>query len=275
MTRHHVHDTARLPRLASLALLAALVAAMGPFSCAGGSSSSGGLKDTRLFLVDDQNDWIIEIDPANGKQKNFFPAPTPDLSPDGVALAFDAKAEVLYFIDPSEPSAIWRILPAASSPGGASALTLPEPAFFDYDALGYDGRHLLALDSSLDFIDALNPGTGMIEKSTDYPVDLEAGLDANRRRGIWAAGVDAVTGNRVLYHLDGEGVVKAKIELESTFDPRGIAVAKGFVFVADAAISKIRIFRITKKKKQFVLKPVDQINFPPGATVSALAAGWK
>ena len=262
-------------RPAPAALAVALLAAAGLASCAGGGSGGHGLKDTRLFVVDDQNNWIEEWDPSNGKRLNFFPAPTPTISANGVALAFDAKSEVLYFLDPSEPTAIWRILPAASSPGGASALTLPEPAFFTYDAFGWDGRHLLALDSDLDFIDALNPGTGAIEESTDYPVDLQSGLDANRRKGIWVSGVDGVTGNMVIYHLDGNGVVKGQIDLEPGFDPRGIAVAKNFVFVADAATRKIRIFRIGKKKKQFILKPVKELDFPPNATVSALAAGWQ
>lgn len=266
---------ARCGRRVASVVAAVAVAGLLMASCGGGSSGKKGLNDTRLFLVDDQNNWIIEVDPANGKQKNFFPAPTPDVSPDGVALAFDASSEVLYFLDPSEPSTIYRILPAASSPGGASALALPEQARYPYDAFGWDGQHLLALDSATDFIDALNPGTGAIEESTDYPVDLEAGLDANRRRGIWAAGVDGASGNRVIFHVDGQGVVKGQIDFEPGFDPRGIAVAKNFVFIADEATKQIRIFRIGKKKKQFILKPVKELTFPANTSVSALAAGWE
>lgn len=248
-------------------------------SCAKDDDEPPDLGDIRLFYTDDVNGWIHEINPKTEKEDNFFPAPSPWVSPTGGGLAFNSPASILYFYDPSDPDHIHRIIPDASGPGLVSALTLPEPVLFPYDGLGFDGNRLLALDASADWIDALNPGTGAIEQGAPYAVDLEAGLDVQKRKGIYAAGVDPGSGEFVIFKLGMEGSdgkVLAAFTFEPGFDPRGIAMAKGYVFIADAATSKIKVFLIRKKKKTLELKPVKEIDYdPPGASISALAAGWR
>jgi hypothetical protein len=252
---------------------------LGTATCSSSDDDPTGLRAVRLFYTDDINGWIHEIDPATETERNFFPAPTPWISSAGSGMAFNSPAGILYFLDPSEPGAIYRIIPDESSPGLVSAVALPEPARFPYDGLGFDGKRILALDSSADWIDALNAGTGEIEQGASFPVDLESGLDVLRKGGIYASGVDPVSSLKLIHRLGmegDEGKVLASYVFETGFDPQGIAMAKGHVFVADAGQSKIRVFRITKQGGQFVLKPVKDIDYdPPGISISALAAGLK
>lgn len=255
-----------------------------PPGCSSGDSDGPPLSKIRLFLVDDAKQWILELNPHTGYANNFFPAPTPRVSSSGCALAFDQGSDVLYFLDPSDQATIYRILPDDSGPAQVSALALPSPAVFTYDGFGFDSNYLLALDSGKDFIDALDPGTGVILESTPYCVDplnlvtcidLVGGLDATLGRGIYAAGWDPIAQQKVLHNLDPEGGVITTFWFEPGFDPQGIAVAKQFVFVSDLASKKIRILKISRQAGVPVLEPFKEIDFPPGANVSALAAGLR
>ncbi|MCZ6692095.1 MAG: hypothetical protein O7H41_21120 [Planctomycetota bacterium] len=242
------------------------------------------LSTIRLFIADDFNQWIQELNPHTGFLRNFYPVPTP-ISVSGTALAYNSEGKILYLIDPSDQWTIWRILPDQSSPGGVDALALPQPAYFSYESLGYDGEWLLALDPTQgqEIIDALDPGTGALQYSTSFcrdPLDptncydLSGGMDAGLREGIYTAGVDRVTGEARIYHVDSTGAILDTFSFAPGFDPQGIAVARNFLFVADVSTSKIKIYKIVKRKGRIELDFLDKdIDFPTGATVTALAAG--
>lgn len=230
------------------------------------------LSTIRLFLVDDDNQWIRELNPDTGELRNFFPAPT-QISSSGCALGYNSGADVLYFVDSSDTSTIYRILPAQSGPGNVDFVSLPTQAFFAYDGLGFDGQWLLALDSARDIIDALDPGTGEIQETMTYPVDLEGGLDASFAQGIFASGFVSALGENVLYHLDSQGTATDVFQLGPGFDPKGIAVSKHYLFVSDISARQIRVFSIGRSGAVLTLTDVKTLGFPGDSTVSALAAG--
>lgn len=261
-----------MPTFKKILLLAALLGL--PIGCAK-SSDTEGLGGIRLFEVDDSRGWIRDRNPDTGLYNNLFPAPTATVSSSGCALAYNARNDILYFMDPSEPNTIYRIFPANSGPGLVDAEALPTSAFFPYDGLGYDGNQLLALDSSADFIDALDPATGDIIESTAFAVDLMGALDATRKMGIFAAGFDVGMGQNVLYILDSMGAAIDSIALGPGFDPQGVAIAKNFLFASNVSRSEIQIYKIERDKGSTRLKPIKTLPFPPGAQVSALGAGKK
>ena len=236
----------------------------------------------RLFLVDDANQWIRVINAESEILLNFFPAPTAQVSSSGVALGFNNAAKILYFMDPSEPDTIYRILPDQSGPGNVDAAPLPEQILFPYEGFGFDTNWLLAVDPVANIVDALDAGTGSIEGGStsfcpdplDTPncFDLLGGFDATLAMGIFAVGVDNGTGQKALYHLDSQGRVLGVFLFEPGFDPQGIAVARNFVFASDVATRKIRVFEISGGAPR-VLTEIKSIDFPQGSTITAIAAG--
>ena len=252
-------------------LLSLLVVAMCTqvLSCGGGDDDQEPrLKRVRLFSIDSDIDSIHELNPRNGKVITTFLAPGPGITGGACGLAYDSVTNRLFFHDSNMGPEFWVINPDSPDPTG-TAIALPTTAQKPlYDGLAHDGTFLLALDPSADQIDFISPSSGDFIKSETYTEDLSAGIDCTKSR-LFSGGQDT-GGTWVVNELDFQGnlIVQLYTGIPG-FQPQGLGLARGLLFVSDIGNLEIWIFDLDTGDA------IGNIRIQGATSVCGLAAGKK